>query len=90
MTAVQAIKTQTQKLIEILIEIYARRSGLKIAAEKERTPKPLQRKNSEVGAGGRTRTGTLLPAVDFESRWSCGIEGNPQDKTGIQNSPQNQ
>ena len=61
---------RTKKLTEKLTEINEGRNGLKIIAGKRKTPKPLQYKNFGVGAGDRTRTGTLSPAVDFESTTS--------------------
>ena len=48
------------------MEKWADRSRLKIAADIRKTSTPLKYKDIEVGAGGRTRTGTLSPAVDFE------------------------
>ena len=59
-----------KELIEFLIEPPMNRSELNIAAGQEKTSKPLQYKDFEVGAGDRTRTGTLSPAVDFESTTS--------------------
>ena len=56
--------------MEILMEMIEKRNGLTIAAGKEKTSNPLQDKGFEVGAGDRTRTGTLSPAVDFESTTS--------------------
>ena len=47
-------------------------SGLKIAAGYEKSPKSSQNKAFGRGAGDRTRTGTLSPAVDFESSHSEG------------------
>ena len=56
--------------MEKLMERSHGLSGLKIAYEKIKTSKSLQYKNFEVGAGGRTRTGTVSPPVDFESTTS--------------------
>ena len=56
--------------MEKLMEQASNLSGLTIAAGKQKTLKSLQRKNFRVGAGDRTRTGTLSPAVDFESTTS--------------------
>ena len=52
--------------MEKLMERSHGLSGLKIADGKIKTSKSLQYKNFEVGAGGRTRTGTVSPPVDFE------------------------
>ena len=56
--------------MEKLMEKSDWRNGLTITAGKEKTSNPLQDKGFEVGAGDRTRTGTLSPAVDFESTTS--------------------
>ena len=56
--------------MELLMEpntSNANGSGLKIAAGYEKSPKASQNKVFGLGAGDRTRTGTLSPAVDFES-----------------------
>ena len=44
-------------------------SGFSFARSKKRT-EDLRRRSSALGAGDRTRTGTLSPAADFESATS--------------------
>ena len=39
--------------------------------------------NTRYGAGDRTRTGTLSPAVDFESVGLFGIQWNVVEPSGI-------